>query len=462
MTLRVILPLFLLFISATLVAREEYRYDVLVAGTPAGEILDIWEEVTVEGRCIVRSTSDMRLTLARGGFELQMRTRTIAEADCGTLRPRSLRIERDEGGGPVITKAQRVGDTLVSTTEKNGVVEKGVVPLGSDAVFFGMLFRKYPHDFFLKKGTVTALSEEGLVMRQVPFNGRRAGDELAVEMIYEGVPMSLGVRGNIVTRSTLNGGLIEYQLRGSAKPTATAPRPASGDVLIATAIENTGIAVKRPRSAVRLVMAVENAPAEIPATCHQKIEESDKEPRTVTVDTAKTPCAGLSTAADTAATLYEDKDTPAIVKTAAQWRHITDRRTLAKKIIRFVYDHITDKNYRHGTLSASETLAARAGDCTEHAALAAALLKSLGVPVRMAYGLVLSDDGRFFFHNWIEINSGDGWIPADPTFDQFPVDAARILLAHGGNGTEERENLSLTVLKFLQGTRISVTGFSHE
>lgn len=452
----------LLFCAADLEAREEYHYDVLMAGMPAGEMTDIWEETSSGGQCIVRASSDMRITLARGGFELQMRTQTVAEADCGTYRPRSLTVERDEGGGLVVTKARRDGDTLVSTTEKNGVVEKGALTLEPGAVFFGMIFRKYPNSFFQKKGTVTAISEEGLIARQLSFDGRGTGDELAVDMIYESIPMSFTVRGPLVTGAVMSGGMIVYQLRGTPPMPTTAKSPGTGDVLAATAIENTGIAVKQPRRATRMVVSVEKAPAAIPPLCYQSVTQRDPETRTVTVEIAKAPCAGIATAADSAATIYEDKDDPAIKKTATQWKHITDKRTLVKKVVAFVYEHITDKNYRYGTLSASETLAARSGDCTEHAALASALLKALGVPVRMAYGLVLSDDGRFFFHNWIEVHTGDGWTPADPTFNQFPADAAHLLIAYGGGGTAERENLSLSVLKFLQGARISVMGFSHE
>jgi len=446
----------------TLTAREEYRYDVLMAGMPAGEIVDIWETISVGGLCAVRATSDMRVVMARGVCELKMRTKTVSEADCGTYRPRSLRVERDEGGGPVITKAQRVGDALLFTTEKNGVVEKGSTPLAVDAVFFGMLFRKYPNEHFQKKGTVNALSEEGLVVRQISFDGRRDGDRTAVDMVYEGVPISFIVRGAVATGVVMNGGLISYQLRGSPIPKSP-PQKGSGDILVATALDNDGITVKQPRRVTRLVMSIEKAPAAIPTSCHQKVDESDPETRNVTVDNGKLPCPGEPLPADTAASLYEDKDDPAILAAAVQWKGIADKRKLVKKVMLFVYDHITDKNYRHGTLSASETLKAKSGDCTEHAALAAALLKVLGMPVRNAYGLVLSDEGRFFFHNWLEVHTGDGWVPADPTFAQFPADAARLLIARSaGGGGSEREDLSLTVMKFLRGTRITVTGFSHE
>lgn len=459
-------PLLLLLLSitlgtASLSGREEYRYDVLVAGAPSGEIVDIWDEATIGGQCVVKSESVMRIVLSRGGFDLAMTTRTIAESDCGTYRPRSLSVTRDEGGGPIVTTARREGDLLVSKTEKNGVSEKGELRLDGASVFFGMLFRKYPAEYFLKKGSVPAISEEGLTVRTLSFEGRRAGKDVVIDMEYAGVPITVTVRDRVVIHSVMNGGLIVYRLRGADDLPPVVGKGSSNDVLAATALPNEGLTVKDPRRISRLTISVEKMETVPEEACGQRVEKKG-EVRAITVERPAKPCAAKVLPTDTAATIYEDKDAPLIQKTAARWRSISDRSLLVRKVVSFVYAHITDKNYRHGTLSASETLEKRAGDCTEHAVLAAALLKALGVPTRMAYGLVLSDDGRFFFHNWILVHTGTGWTNADPTYDQFPADAARVFMTSGGASTAEREDLSLSILNILRGARFSVTGFSHE
>ena len=45
-------------------------------------------------------------------------------------------------------------------------------------------------------------------------------------------------------------------------------------------------------------------------------------------------------------------------------------------------------------------------------------------------GLIFLND-RFYYHAWAEVYLND-WIAVDPTFDQYPADAAHIRVAPGG------------------------------
>ena len=442
---------------------EEYLYDVFMADIPAGTIREVWEETKIAGSCAIRVTSEMRITLPRGESELALGTKSIVEADCGTYRPRALRIERDEGGAIAITTAQRENDRLLVTTEKNGVTEKTTLTLGEDVVFFSMLFRKYPNDFFARKGSVAAISEEGMTMRTLSFEGYRINDTVEVKVLYEGVPVTFTLRGHVILSMTMNNGFITYRLRENKQTQPPSLKIPPRDILSLTAIPNEGIRVLRPRDARRMVVRVIGNTDGIPSFCWQSTTTTQRDGATVTVDSANVPCKEPPSLTDTAATLYEDRESPAVKKLAAQWQHITDRGVLLREVTHFVFRYITDKNYRHGTLSASETIATRSGDCTEHAVLATALLRALGVPARALYGLVLSDDGRFFFHHWIEAHTGVGWVPADPTFGATPADAARIVIARSSSGgAAEREEISLAVMRFLQRTRLAVMGISYE
>ncbi len=71
-----------------------------------------------------------------------------------------------------------------------------------------------------------------------------------------------------------------------------------------------------------------------------------------------------------------------------------------------------------------------AGDSNEHTQLFTALARSLDIPTRIASGLEYAG-GRFYYHSWPEVFLGD-WVAVDPTFGQFPADAAHIRLAIGG------------------------------
>jgi len=80
--------------------------------------------------------------------------------------------------------------------------------------------------------------------------------------------------------------------------------------------------------------------------------------------------------------------------------------------------------------SAEKVLETRRGDCNEFATLYVAMARSAGLPARTVSGL-LYVNGRFYYHAWPEVYLGD-WVAVDPTFDQFPADAAHLRFAIGG------------------------------
>ena len=103
------------------------------------------------------------------------------------------------------------------------------------------------------------------------------------------------------------------------------------------------------------------------------------------------------------------------------------RWEIAKRVTSFVFDWIQDKDYSVGFASALEVCRNSRGDCTEHGVLAVALLRKLGVPARGVVGWVALDR-MMGLHFWVEVKLGSRWVPVDPTFDQAPASAFRILL----------------------------------
>jgi len=80
--------------------------------------------------------------------------------------------------------------------------------------------------------------------------------------------------------------------------------------------------------------------------------------------------------------------------------------------------------------SAVQVLGRRRGDCNEHTVLFVALARALGLPARPVAGLLYLR-GRFYYHAWAEVYLDD-WVAVDPTFDQFPADAAHLRFVTGG------------------------------
>jgi hypothetical protein len=110
-------------------------------------------------------------------------------------------------------------------------------------------------------------------------------------------------------------------------------------------------------------------------------------------------------------------------------------RLRAERLVRHVHA-IVEKKPTLSLPSALEVLKTRIGDCNEHTALYVAMARSLGLPARVAVGLVYLR-GAFYYHAWPEVwveeSRGRGlWLPVDPTLNQFPADATHVRLTRGG------------------------------
>lgn len=84
---------------------------------------------------------------------------------------------------------------------------------------------------------------------------------------------------------------------------------------------------------------------------------------------------------------YVDSDAPMIIDQARVLRRSTDLSTMHASR-RFVKSHLWQDTDELGYASASQALADRRGNCSEHAVLLAALARANGIPARIAHGLV--------------------------------------------------------------------------
>src|SRR4051812_23613607 len=114
---------------------------------------------------------------------------------------------------------------------------------------------------------------------------------------------------------------------------------------------------------------------------------------------------------------------------------VTDPRGRAERLTRYV-NALLEKKPTVSLPSAREVLRTRVGDCNEHTALFVAMARAVGLPARIAVGLVYVC-GAFYYHAWPEVylaeKGGRGlWLPVDPTLNEFPADATHVRLARGG------------------------------
>ena len=109
----------------------------------------------------------------------------------------------------------------------------------------------------------------------------------------------------------------------------------------------------------------------------------------------------------------------------------TDPWTVAVALEGLVRRSITSRNFSTALASAAEVADTRAGDCTEHAVLLAALCRARNVPARVAVGLVYVESASAFgYHMWTEVYVANRWLPLDATLGRGGIGGGHLKLAH--------------------------------
>jgi transglutaminase-like putative cysteine protease len=215
------------------------------------------------------------------------------------------------------------------------------------------------------------------------------------------------------------------------------------DLLSASAIVPTGrVPIDEPRDVRRVKLRLSGA--EIDRTVMAGVGQS-VDGDVVEIRDAQSLKAGPSDPAVSQYLLPEpliESTAPEIVAEAQNaTRNVTGDRARAERLTRHV-NAILEKKPTVSIPSAREVLRTRVGDCNEHTALFVALARAIGIPARIAVGLV-SVHGAFYYHAWPEVYLSEGqtrglWLPVDPTLNEFPADATHLRLARGGLDQQTR------------------------
>lgn len=118
-----------------------------------------------------------------------------------------------------------------------------------------------------------------------------------------------------------------------------------------------------------------------------------------------------------------------------------DSWKVACALEKFVDETITEKNFGSALATAAEVARTKAGDCTEHSVLFAALCRARKIPARVAFGLIYSEHlGGFAYHMWTEVWVSDRWIPMDATLGRGGIGCDHIKL--GDSNLKGSESLA--------------------
>jgi transglutaminase-like putative cysteine protease len=134
---------------------------------------------------------------------------------------------------------------------------------------------------------------------------------------------------------------------------------------------------------------------------------------------------------------------------------------VANKLSKFSYNFIKNKNFRVGFATATEVARNNEGDCTEHAVFLAALGRSMGIPSRVATGLVFmknfkDQENVLGFHMWTEFFLKGRWCTFDSALNKSGAQTDRITLSTSSLSEDTINEIGLEIYEFLSNLNVKV------
>jgi Transglutaminase-like superfamily len=159
-------------------------------------------------------------------------------------------------------------------------------------------------------------------------------------------------------------------------------------------------------------------------------------------------------------------DDPYIKKIAKEFvADATPDRTKLEKLRLGVYRWLKNKTpFSSRMASAAEAARTQSGDCTEHAMLFAAVVRSLGVPARIAGGLVYNGDSEkpaMIYHTWTEVYGRDRWVSIDASIEASRTNATYIKFVDSALSDQNPYVVMLPILSALKEMKISIDDSSE-
>lgn len=442
--------------------------------------------VTTEGDRITTS-SDMELSIRRGETVIKV---TIGSewVETAAGEPVSLRWEQGLGGPPVVTTYEFGGEKWTRTIEAPGMPPQtsDVTPPAGDWLPPAAEGRLIEQRLAAgAKEIVTRSLDVSQGVRIVETKRRVLGEE-KVEALGRVVP---GYR-TMVTTDVLPGEteeLIdrsgtpirsEVDLGGIVMRTVLADRElALGDLDPPELMRKTFVTPDRPipdprrtRLATYILSVPDGELPDLPDTGWQRVERLSPSSARVVVNAIgeAAPAGDVDAETYLARSTMLDIQDPAVLALLDRAGVEADAPPAerAETLRAFVYGFIDAKTLGVGFGSASDVARSATGDCSEHAALLAALLRASGIPSRVASGLIYADsfagsENIFGYHMWtqalLEIDGVRRWVDFDAVLPPGQAfDATHIAVAVSTLSDDEPDNAMVTLAPLLGRLEIRV------
>ncbi len=453
----------------------QHWYRVRIMGQPSGyAVYDTWVE-TRAGKPVLCQRQKLVFRLVLNNRRLEASSDTTAVYD-EKLRPVRITALVNEMGREKAVEAEVRGDKLHVRVQAGGRTTEKDLPLppdyGSDIIVAaraaaGQLRegQKFTISIFDPELVAFDTHEMHVVgWQQVPIRGRNMR-----LLLVEDKTKRLGLQ--LKTWLDENGVMWRYeapQIMGLTLEKASREEALQeGAPLSLTNRVETDRALGDPKFVRHLVLRVKlSKPSQEPpltSTARQKIAGG---PQVWRVETwaQKPPAKRLplpptleteDLLALTKPTALAQSTDPAITSKARQAAgDARDCYQAMQRIVSWVYSSLRKLASEPRPISALEVLDQMAGDCTEHALLAAAMGRALGIPTKMVVGMGWTGDG-FYYHAWVKAFVGE-WVEMDPTWGESLVDATHLQVAEDTLDELALARMSLATARVLGNISISV------
>ncbi len=434
---------------------------------------------------------DGRLQMLLLGQDTAARLRTTARVD-SSFTLRSFEFSLDPGTGPVVVKGTVDPPSTAPTWRLNlAITSGGATRTETRELPEAPVVTQNLSRLLANKRLVPGTRHEWTVLDPATLHSAkvsiRVGDRTVVRANDTVVPafrVDMDFRGlqttswvtdtGEVVREESPLGLITVREPAERAQGLSVPGRIQADLLQAAAVVPvTKERIDEPRDVRRLKLRLEGADLSaadvdgVGQTLDGNVVEL-MDPRTLKAGAAD-PGAQAYLAAEP---LLESDDPLVRAEAEAAVRGVDGDRARAERLTRYV-NGLLDKKPTVSLPSAREVLRTKVGDCNEHTALFVAMARAVGIPARIAVGLVFMH-GAFYYHAWPEVylteRSGLGlWLPVDPTLNQFPADATHLRLARGGLDRQAailpligRLKMTVVDLELVPGTDRVIVGRAPE
>ncbi len=432
---------------------------IAMGGHPVGTM--VGRDLKTASGYVFERTQD--LSLKRGATTLNIHVETSAKVDA-QLRPISGRFEKEDGSGKMVMTSRADGDQLRIEITQSGSTVKKSVPLENGLTYYSALEHEIRENLragFRTERPIFVEEMAGVFQMQaeVAKAPAKGGAVFAVTIDMPNLKTieMLDANGRVILSRTPAVASVAYPL-GSPPPAGVSE--GSNDMMAMTTWPVKPLSIT-PK-AIRYRVWTDDARAfAVPEDSRQRVVNRTDKFLDVLVKGERSTHGGLR-AKDRARflseTQFEAIHDVNIVKTAKRVTNgANTTRERIDRLTTFVHEHVKAHDLDRTYAPAVTTLKEQKGDCTEKSVLLSALLKAEGIPTRLVEGVVVAGE-TLGYHEWVEaFVDGEGFIPADPTFGEFPASVERLKLVEATSDPEGILSFGLSASRIMRpGVKIEI------